>query len=109
VQVATGRRIAISDLFAHPALALPVLESAWKARFRHAEPRAWPCVANYPRDYRPTPDNYRYFALTPRGLAIGFWQAPACDRLEATVPYPLLQPYPGALGRELIAGVHAPK
>ena len=57
--------------------------------------------------------NYRDFALTPSGIAIGFATAsiapPPCGRISATVPYQAI----GVgnlshLGKTLIAGVRAP-
>lgn len=69
----------------------------------------WPCVSQFPEDYAPRAHNYRYFALTIRGLAVGFWQAPACDRLQATVRYSHVRPYLSKLGERLVAGVRRPR
>ena len=55
--------------------------------------------------YESTLRNYRYFALTPHGLALAFSQEPACNRIEGIVPYRVLQPYLSNLGRQLVAGV----
>jgi hypothetical protein len=110
VRVPSGAPVGISDLFVEPARALPLLAKAFKAQVRRTEPRMWrPCVTYYPSVYLPTARNFRHFALTPRGLALGFWQVPACNRLQATVPYSIVQPYLSKLGAALIAGVRAPR
>jgi hypothetical protein len=109
VRVPSGVPVRLSDLFVEPARALPQLAKAFKAEVRRTEPVMWPCVANFPSDYLPTARNFRHFALTPRGLALGFWQVPACNRLQATVPYSIVQPYLSKLGAALIAGVRAPR
>ena len=70
--------------------------------------KLWPCVAKDLIRYRPTARNYRYFALTPNGLAVGSWLEEACTRLQATVPYTRLRPYLTSLGRQLVAGVRRP-
>jgi hypothetical protein len=107
--VPSGAPVRITDLFAAPSRALPVLARAWKAQVRRTQPQMWRCVKVIPSAYRPTARNYRLFALTPRGLVVGFWQAPACNRLQATVPYAALRPYLSRLGARLIAGVRAPR
>jgi hypothetical protein len=109
VRVPSGRLVSISSLFADPSRGLRALASAWKARVRRTNPRMWPCVRFHLPDYRPGARRYRYFALTAHGLAVGFWQEPACDRLAATVPYAVLRPYLGKLGMTLIAGVRRPR
>lgn len=105
VQVPSGTRLQISDLFANPTRGLTQLSTAWKAELRHTQPGTWPCVQLHLSAYRPIARNYRYFALTPRGLAVGFWQQEACNRLQATVPYSTLQPYLSKLGNKLAEGV----
>jgi hypothetical protein len=108
VRVPSGTPVAISDLFADPSRGVRVLAAEWKTRFRRASPDAWPCVRLHPSSYRPVPRNYRHFALTPRGVVVGFWQEAACNRLQATVPYSVLRPYLSGLGSRLIAGVRPP-
>jgi hypothetical protein len=107
VRVPSGRRVMIGDLFANVGRGLRALAAAWKARVRRTPGRA--CLRIYPSQYRPTVANYRAFALTPRGLAIGSWEIAACYRLVATVPYRLLRPHLSKLGATLIAGVRAPR
>jgi hypothetical protein len=109
VRVPSGQPVRIIDLFAKPERGLRVLAREWKARLRRTRPELWPCVTLTPADYRPTARNYRLFALTVGGLAVGFWQAPACDRLHATVPYAALRPHLSELGKTLVAGVRRPR
>jgi hypothetical protein len=104
-RVPSGEPVTITNLFANPPSGLRVLATAWKTRFRRTNPQAWPCVQKRRSAYRPTATNYQYFALTPHGLAIGFWQEEACNRLYATVPYSTLRPYLSKLGSTLVAGV----
>jgi hypothetical protein len=108
VRVPSGAPVRISQLFTDSTRGLRVLADEWKAQFRRANPDAWQCVRLHLRDYRPAPSNYRYFALTPRGIAVGFWQEPACNRLQATVSYALLRPYLSRLGKQLVDGVRRP-
>jgi len=105
VRVPSAEPVTITSLFANPPTGLRVLATAWTTLFRRTSPQAWPCIQLHRSDYRPTATNYRYFALTPRGLAIGFWQEEACNRLYATVPYSTLRPYLSKLGSTLVAGV----
>jgi hypothetical protein len=106
VGVPTGEAVRITDLFADPPQGLRALAMAWKAQMRKT--RLWSCIAKDLTRYRPTARNYRHFALTPNGLAIGTWQEEACNRLQASVPYALLRSYLSNLGRRLVAGVRRP-
>jgi hypothetical protein len=103
VQVPSGKRVTISDLFANPKRGLHALAAAWKAQIRRTS--GAPCLRIYHDHYRPTAANYRAFALTPPGLAVGSWELAACHRLVATVRYGLLRPYLSKTGAELIKGV----
>lgn len=103
VRVPSAKAVQITDLFARPTRGLRALALAWKARIRGTPVAA--CVRIIPSSFRPTAHNYRFFALTARGLAIGFWQPPACDRLHATIPYAVLRPHFSELGATLIRGV----
>lgn len=105
VRVPSGVRVSLPELFSDLPRALPAIAKAWKARVRRVEPEMWPCVKNYPSIYLPRARNYRYFALTTRGLSLGFWDVAACNRLQAVVPYRVLRPYLSTLGATLIAGV----
>jgi hypothetical protein len=98
--------VAISDLFANPHRGLRALATAWKAKVRRTGGRR--CLRIYPSQYRPTAANYRTFALTPSGIAVGSWEIAACYRLVATVPYGPLRPYLSRLGATLVAGVRPP-
>jgi hypothetical protein len=103
VQVPSGKRVRISDLFTNPKRGLHALAAAWKAQIRRTS--GAPCLRIYRDHYRATAANYRAFALTPRGLAVGSWELAACYRLVATVRYGLLRPYLTKTGAELIKGV----
>src|SRR5437764_1335528 len=67
-----------------------------------------PCLRIYPDAYETTAENYRTFALTPRGLAVGAPEVEACYRLVATVPYAVVRPYLSDLGMSLVDGVRSP-
>ena len=116
VRVADGRRVEIADLFARPTRGLSALAVAARSELTAANA----CVRGSIADRRtglangflPTTHNYRYFALTTKGLAVGFPLGqvgfPICGRAEVTVPYSVVRPYLGPLGRELIQGVRRP-
>ena len=108
IRVPSGRRVTLAQLFRDPeGGGLSALGVGW---FRVIA-RDWRlrCVVGDLPDYEPTLRNYRYFALTPRGLALAFWQEPACSRIEGIVPYRPLRPYLSRLGKQLIAGVRRPR
>jgi hypothetical protein len=119
VEVPSGRPVALSDLFAEPKRGLRALASAVKRRVEATNA----CIRQSVRDplagglnargFRPTPSNYRYFALTPSGLAVGLpigqVGGSSCGRVEATVPYDVLHPFLSQLGRKLVAGVRRPR
>jgi hypothetical protein len=104
LRVPSGKRVTLGQLFRDPeGEGLYRLGVAW---FRVIA-GDWRLLCVFPdlRHYEPTLRNYRYFALTPRGLALAFWQEPACNRVEGVVPYRALQPYLSGLGKQLVAGV----
>jgi len=107
VDVRSGRAVSLRQLLANPSLALPVLASDWKSRLRNSV--LWPSVAGDSASYTPSFAHYRYFSLTPTGLAFGFAQEPAGPRLAAVIPYRLVRPYLSPLGRRLVAGVRRPR
>jgi hypothetical protein len=107
VRVPTGAAVRITDLFADPSHGLRVLATAWKAQMRQT--KLWGCIAKDLIRYRPTAQNYRYFALTPNGVAVRSWQEERCNRTQATVPYTLLRPYLSSLGKQLVVGVRRPR
>lgn len=107
VDVRSGRAVSLRQLLANPSLALPVLVADWKARLRHTT--LWPYVAEDAAGYTPSFAHYRYFALTPTGLAFGFRQGPGGSRFAAAIPYRLVRPYLSPLGRHLVAGVRRPR
>lgn len=107
VDVRSGRAVSLPQLLANPSLALPVLARDWKARLRHT--MLWAYVAEDAAGYTPSFAHYRYFALTPTGLAFGFGQEPGGSRFSAVIPYRLVHPFLSPLGRRLVAGVRQPR
>jgi hypothetical protein len=118
VEVATARRVAITDLFIDGSEGLKALAAAARQRLIREDI----CVRESIRDvwmqyppgfgFTPTRDHYRYFALLPDGVTIGFPNgqvaAAICGRVRVTVPYSVLRPYLNGLGRELVEGVRRP-
>lgn len=107
VDVRSGRAVSLRQLLANPTIALPMLASEWRARLRHT--MLWSNVAEDTAGYTPSFAHYRYFALTPTGLAFGFGQEPGGSRFAATIPYRLVHPYLSELGKRLVAGVRRPR
>jgi hypothetical protein len=108
VRVPSGEPVTLARLFRDPrGEGLFQLGGAW---FRVIT-RDWriQCVIKDLAACKPTLRNYQYFALTPRGLALAFWQEPACNRIEGIVPYARLRPYLSELGKQLVAGVRRPR
>lgn len=108
IRVPSGTRVTITDLFAHPREGLRALATAYKNKLRRTTAGV-ECLRLYPDDYSPTVANYRAFAMTPRGLAVGTWEDTACYRVETTLPYRVLRPYLSKLGSTLVAGVRRPE
>lgn len=106
VRVPSGRRVRLTELFADPARALPVLAREFDRAFRRQDPSGAVCLNEGPW-LHPTAHNYRHFALLEGGLALGFPHL-NCRWLIATIPYDRLRPYFNQEGRELVAGVRAP-
>jgi hypothetical protein len=118
VQVPSGAPVGIRDLFAEPSRGLQALATAVRKKVLSTNS----CIqASFTdpvgaelnaRGFAPTPRNYRYFALAPTGLAVGFPQdqvgGSSCSRVEATVPYAVVRRHLSPLGRKLVAGVRAP-
>jgi hypothetical protein len=103
VRVPSATSVRLDQLFRDPATALPRLAGEWLGRLTAAERTH--CVTGYLSFYSPSLRHYRNFALTPTGIAVGFWQVPACERLAAIVPYAALRGYLSPLGRQLVAAV----
>jgi hypothetical protein len=106
VLVPSGRRVRFAQLLSDRGGGVEDVATQW---FRAAAPqRAFVCVVKDLPAYRP--ERFaRNWALTPRGLAIGFWQEPACARFVAVVPYRAIRRDLSALGRRLVAAVRAPR
>jgi hypothetical protein len=107
VRVSSGKAVRLSAIFAEPSRGLNALAAAWRAQIRATD--AAPCLRLYARIYSATVPNYRAFALTRHGIAVGTPEAGACNRLVATVPYAEIVQYFNPLGRTLVAGVRAPR
>ena len=64
------------------------------------------------RALEPRAQNFRYFALTSTGLAVGFPNGqvaePACGRVAVVIPYHSLRLYLSPMGSRLVAGVRQP-
>ncbi|HST14085.1 MAG TPA: hypothetical protein VLJ44_04430, partial [Gaiellaceae bacterium] len=102
VRVPSGEPVAITQLFTNPPQGLRALATAWKAIIRRTS--AAPCLRAYHALYSSIPQ-YQDFALTPHGIAVGFWEQEVCYRLLAIVPYRIMRPYLSKLGATLVAGV----
>ena len=122
VQVPSGAPVGIRDLFAEPSRGLKALAGEVKRKVLSTNSCVRQSVINERafglaysvHGFDPSVRNYQYFALTARGLAIGFAQdqvgGSSCGPVEATVPYDaVLRPYLSELGQKLIAGVRRPK
>jgi len=107
VLVSSGKSVALTDLFANPPRGLAVLAKAWKAQVART-PNA-PCLRAYASLFAPKVRNYRLFALTPSGLAVGVWEVGPCSGLLAIVPYRVLRAHWSPTGRRLIAAVRTPR
>jgi hypothetical protein len=106
LEVPSGRAVTLAELFRDAeGEGVYALGVAWFRAVAAARDWRLQCVVRDLVRYQPSLRGYRYFALTPRGLALGFRQEPACGRLEATVPYSALRPYLSDVGRRLVAGV----
>jgi hypothetical protein len=114
VRVPSGAAVSLSELFDRPSLALRELaasasKNACIAIASAAEGSGY--TAN-PAWSPPRLSGYPFFALTPRGLVLGFAQGVAagvgCGRLEVTIPYETLRPYLSPLGQALVDAVRRP-
>jgi hypothetical protein len=67
---------------------------------------------NFALGLRPVAENFKYFALVPAGLALGFPNGQiaglACGRIEVTVPYGQITPYLSSLSRVLVSETRKP-
>lgn len=108
VLVPSGRRVGVTQLFARPAVALPVLAREFKRAFRRQDRSLAGCLSFVGPVLRPTAHNYRNFALLPGGLAVGVAGYGNCERLIATIPYARLRAYFSHSARVLIDGVRRP-
>jgi hypothetical protein len=112
LEVPSGRRVRLGQLFADPAQGLNAVAVAFETLALASVHLPDLCFAGT-QGFAPTESTYRSFALTPSGLAIGLakgeWGAEACGSLQETVPYTVLGRYWSRLGRRLVAGVRRPR
>jgi len=123
VQVGSGSPImSFSQLFNNPHRALDIIATRTYYGVLHGHSPSDLCAQNNQRGvpgptvpiggFSPRAANYRYFALTRAGIAIGIPQGAVasddCGRLEANIPFSILRPYLNALGRSLTSGVQSP-
>jgi hypothetical protein len=113
VQVPSGKLVTVGDLFAKQRHGLRALAAAFRKRAAAKGGCLRSSLGINREWFDPTEKNYRQFALTKRGLAIG-WPGfvvdlGACNTATATVPYSVLRPYLSDLGKKLVAGVRQPR
>jgi hypothetical protein len=121
IRVPSGARVRLGDLFANPSKGLAALARSVRSKLVSENACVRQSIgaereiglAYDLRGFDPKPGHYRYFALTPQGLAIGFplgqVGAPTCNRVETTVPYSVIRPQLSALGRRLADAVRRPR
>jgi len=112
VLVRSGTRVRLPDLFTNPSGALRAIAAAAQRTLIRKNSCVRVSLARDPlleRGFAPSVKNYRRFALTTRGLMIGFpigqVASGVCNRVEATVPYAALQSGLSRLGKDLIAAI----
>ena len=122
VQVPSGSKVGLLDLFTERARGFRALAAAVRRKVVTTNSCIGPSITSRivpsvgrlnAQGFAPKLRNYRYFALTARGLAVGLPNGqvggPSCGRVLAIVPYGVLRPYLSPLGRKLILGVRRPK
>jgi hypothetical protein len=109
VEVPSGRRVTLHDLFSAPIGALRTI-----ARLAQRQVLASNrCIAPYARlaGFSPAWRNYQDFALTRSGIAVGLFASQVgpgvCGRISTTISYKAVARYLNALARHLVAGVRA--
>ena len=111
VEVPSGKRIALADLFQNPIAALKLIAPVVRTNLKDDRCIApsWqgtPATA-FPTGIGPTPQNYSSLALTPAGLDVGFDQgqiaAEACGSREVIVPWSVVQSSLTTLGAQWVA------
>jgi hypothetical protein len=112
VLVPSGTRVRLPDLFTNRNAALRAIAAAARKTLVRQNSCVRADLARDPRHARgfaPTATNYRHFALTTRGLTIGFpigqVASGICNRVEASVPYAALRSGLSKLGKDLIAAI----
>ena len=125
VVVPTGRQIKLLNLFARHRRGLAALADSVKRRIltlrgqTPSQRQQYQCVRRSfhfsplgLKPLAPKSRNYRFFALTPKGLTVGFTQgqiaSPVCGNPWIIVPYSAIRPYLSPLGSTLTNGTRYP-
>lgn len=118
LRVPSGQPVDISDLFSNRERGLQGLAAEVQSQFAASRTCGVSKTLTYAerslllQGSAPTAKNFKDFALTPRGLMIGFTQGQVCPlaygRTSVTVPYSDLSKYLSSLGQRLVAGARPP-
>ena len=110
--VPSGTRLRLPDLFTNRSVTLRAIAAAAQRTLVRKNSCVRLSLARDPllkRGFAPTIKNYRHFALTARGLMIGFpigqVASGVCNRVQATIPYPALQSRLSRPAKDLIATI----
>jgi hypothetical protein len=116
VQVPSGRRLRLADLFQTPLGALQLIAPVVRTKLKGD-----PCIAQswqgispdaFATGINPTPQNYSNIALTPNALEIGIDQgqtaAEACGSRKVLVPWSAVRSPLTSLGTQLVAALAPP-
>jgi hypothetical protein len=112
VLVPSGARVRLPQLFANPRAALRAIARLAQSTLRRESSCVRQSLARDPlleRGFAPSVANFRRFALTRRGLTIGFPIGQValgiCNRVQTTLPYVALRSRLSRLGRDLVAAI----
>jgi len=110
--VPSGTRLRLPDLFTNRSVTLRAIAAAAQRTLVRKNSCVRLSLARDPllkRGFAPTIKNYRHFALTTRGLMIGFpigqVASGVCNRVEATVPYAAFRSGLNRPAKDLIATI----
>ncbi len=112
LELSTGMKVAISDLFKDPKIALAVISKRSESILESNNSCFKGSIGMkglsrlFESGLDPKSQNFRDFALTRTGLALGFPQdqiaEDSCGAIEAVIPYRYLRPYLSNLGIDLV-------
>ena len=110
VLVPSGAQVRLPQLFANPSRALRAIARLARSTLRRESSCVRQSMARDPlleRGFAPRVANFRHFALTTRGLTIGFPIGQValgiCNRVQTTLPYAAIRSRLSRLGRDLVA------